>query len=73
LPEVLEMKDVGFGCMVDGKPAGIWPLGIVSASKVLERYRSRHPDKKCELVRVSISGPINPVSEVEEDKTEQVA
>lgn len=46
------MIHVGYGLLVDGKPAGTWPVGLEYATKAHARYVANKPDKKVEIVSV---------------------
>jgi len=44
------MTHVGYGCLIDGKPAGIWPMPRAEVERTAKCYRER--DKTVEIVSV---------------------
>lgn len=43
---------VGYGVMVDEKPAGLWPISLDCAQRAAERYRERKPGAVVDVVEV---------------------
>lgn len=46
------MTHVGFGVLVDGKPAGVWPLSRGVCEGSAAHYRRDKPKAKVEIVSV---------------------